>query len=66
MALTDAPRIVTSRMGRDDSHTLGRYLEAGGYDGLHKALSMTPEAVAAEVDEASLLGRGGAGFPAGR
>jgi len=58
MALTDAPRIVTSRMGRDDSHTLGRYLEAGGYDGLHKALSMTPEAVAAEVDEASLLGRG--------
>jgi NADH-quinone oxidoreductase subunit F len=53
-------------MGRDDSHTLGRYLEAGGYDGLHKALSMTPEAVAAEVDEASLLGRGGAGFPAGR
>ena len=66
MALTDAPRTVTSRMGRDDSHTLGRYLEAGGYDGLHKALSMTPEAVAAEVDEASLLGRGGAGFPAGR
>ena len=27
---------------------------------------MTPEAVAAEVDAASLLGRGGAGFPAGR
>ena len=27
---------------------------------------MTPEAVAAEVDTASLLGRGGAGFPAGR
>ena len=27
---------------------------------------MTPEDVAAEVDAASLLGRGGAGFPAGR
>ena len=27
---------------------------------------MFPEAVAAEVDAASLLGRGGAGFPAGR
>ena len=27
---------------------------------------MTPEAVAHEVDTASLLGRGGAGFPAGR
>ena len=34
--------------------------------GLRKALTMTPEAVAAEVDAASLLGRGGAGFPAGR
>jgi NADH-quinone oxidoreductase subunit F len=27
---------------------------------------MTPEEVAAQVDDASLLGRGGAGFPAGR
>ncbi|MDE3082602.1 MAG: NADH-quinone oxidoreductase subunit NuoF, partial [Acidobacteriota bacterium] len=33
---------------------------------LKKALSMFPEQVAAEVDAASLLGRGGAGFPAGR
>ena len=53
-------------MGYDDSHTLERYLATGGYDGLRKALAMTPEAVAAEVDAASLLGRGGAGFPAGR
>ena len=66
MALTDAPRIVTSRLGYEDSHTLERYLATGGYDGLRKALTMTPEAVAAEVDAASLLGRGGAGFPAGR
>ena len=66
MPLTDAPRIVTARLGHDDSHTLERYLATGGYDGLRKALTMTPEAVAAEVDAASLLGRGGAGFPAGR
>ncbi len=66
MAITDAPKIVTSRLGYDDSHTLERYLATGGYDGLRKALTMTPEAVAAEVDAASLLGRGGAGFPAGR
>ena len=66
MAVTDAPRIVTARMGYDDSYTLERYLATGGYEGLRKALSMTPEAVAAEVDAASLLGRGGAGFPAGR
>jgi NADH-quinone oxidoreductase subunit F len=66
MAVTEAPRIVTSRLGYEDSFTLRRYLATGGYDGLKKALAMTPEAVAAEVDAASLLGRGGAGFPAGR
>ena len=66
MALTEAPRIVTQRLGYDDSHTLERYLATGGYEGLRKALTMTPEAVAHEVDTASLLGRGGAGFPAGR
>jgi NADH-quinone oxidoreductase subunit F len=66
MALTDAPRIVTARMDDPDSYTLARYLQTGGYASLRKALGMTPAQVAAEVDAASLLGRGGAGFPAGR
>ena len=66
MAVLDAPRIVTSRLALEDSHTLARYLATGGYEALRKALSMHPEQVAAEVDQASLLGRGGAGFPAGR
>src|SRR5208337_1463933 len=66
MAKLDAPRIVTSRLGFDDSHTLERYVATGGYASLRKALSMTPSKVAEEVDAASLLGRGGAGFPAGR
>ncbi len=60
------PRIVTSRMGFEDSHTLERYLSTGGYEGLRKALKMSREQVSSEVDSASLLGRGGAGFPAGR
>ena len=64
--ITRAPRIVTSRVELPDSFTLERYLATGGYEGLRKALSMTPADVAAEVDKASLLGRGGAGFPAGR
>ena len=64
--ITDAPRIVTSRLEHEDSHTLRRYLATGGYEGLRKALSMSPDHVRAEVDAASLLGRGGAGFPAGR
>jgi NADH-quinone oxidoreductase subunit F len=66
MAASNVPRIVTARLDHPDSHTMFRFLATGGYEGLHKALSMTPEAVAAEVDAASLLGRGGAGFPAGR
>ncbi len=66
MAVTEVPRIVTSRLEYEDSHTLERYLATGGYEGLRKALGMTPEEVAHEVDAASLLGRGGAGFPAGR
>jgi NADH-quinone oxidoreductase subunit F len=66
MPLTDAPRIMTARLGDPDSYTIERYLETGGYQALRKALTMTPAEVAAEVDAASLLGRGGAGFPAGR
>ena len=66
MATLDAPRIVTARAEFGDSFTLARYLATGGYEGLRKALTMFPEGVALEVDEASLLGRGGAGFPAGR
>ena len=66
MATFSAPKIVSSRKDFDDSHTLSRYLETGGYVALKKALGMFPEKVAAEVDTASLLGRGGAGFPAGR
>jgi len=59
MAKLDAPRIVTSRMGFDDAHALPRYLATGGYTALRTALSMPPADVAAEVDAASLLGRGG-------
>jgi NADH-quinone oxidoreductase subunit F len=65
MAVTDAKPIITSRFGHDDSHTLDRYLATGGYDGLRAALAMAPTAVGDEVKAASLLGRGGAGFPAG-
>jgi NADH-quinone oxidoreductase subunit F len=65
MAITDAPKIITSRFGHDDSHTLTRYVATGGYQALRKALEMSPAAVGEEVKTASLLGRGGAGFPAG-
>ena len=58
--------MVSSRWGLADGHTLERYVETGGYEGLRRALSaMTPHEVTEEVKAASLLGRGGAGFPAG-
>jgi NADH-quinone oxidoreductase subunit F len=64
--ITGAAPIITARLVHGDSHTLERYLATGGYEGLRAALAMTPEAVREQVDKASLLGRGGAGFPAGR
>jgi NADH-quinone oxidoreductase subunit F len=63
--ITDAPRIITSRFDNADSFTLDGYEATGGYQALRKALSMGPTAVADEVKTATLLGRGGAGFPAG-
>jgi NADH-quinone oxidoreductase subunit F len=59
------PQMITGRFQHDDAHTIERYRATEGYEALRKALSMGPEAVHNEVKAASLLGRGGAGFPAG-
>ena len=64
--ITDAPRIVTRHIGNPESWTLRGYLASDGYQGLRKALRMTREEIHAEVNTANLLGRGGAGFEAGR
>ncbi len=61
----DGPKIVSQRFIYPDSYTLGRFEATGGYDGLRAALAQSPNAVHAEVREAKVLGRGGAGFPAG-
>ena len=52
------------RVGVIDPDALDSYLEAGGYQGLRKAVEMGPEAVVAEVKTSGLRGRGGAAFPA--
>jgi NADH-quinone oxidoreductase subunit F len=46
---------------------LPAYEQAGGYQAIRKVLKggMTPKAVIAEVKDANLRGRGGAGFPTG-
>ncbi|MEY4165760.1 MAG: NADH-quinone oxidoreductase subunit NuoF, partial [Actinomycetota bacterium] len=61
----DRPRIVTSRFEHADSYSLERYLATGGYQGLRKALARPSMEVHDEVKKATVLGRGGAGFPAG-
>ncbi len=60
------PHIVTSRFGMERSWSLQSYLASEGYQGLRRALGMTPEQVHEEVNGSSILGRGGAGFDAGR
>ncbi len=52
---------------RTDGEPLGlrEYEKTGGYEGLRKALKMSPAEVIAEVKAANLRGRGGAGFPTG-
>ena len=49
------------RLGRPA--TLADY---GAYQALGRARALAPAAVIAEVTEALLLGRGGAGFPTGK
>jgi hypothetical protein len=63
----DLPQpIVTARYGVPESWTLRSYLDGGGYEGLRRALSMPREELVESVTAATLLGRGGAGFPAGQ
>lgn len=58
-------RILTSNCGRGRPTPLAEYQASGGYAGLKKAVTMTPQTVVAEVKAAGLVGRGGAAFPTG-
>jgi len=66
--MTEVPQLVSSRWDVADGHTIDGYRASGsyaGYEGIRRALAMAPAAVMDEVRAATLLGRGGAGFPAG-
>ena len=49
----DRPQVVTSRFQYDDAHTLDRYHATGGYEGLRKALTMSPADVSEEVKKST-------------
>jgi NADH:ubiquinone oxidoreductase subunit F (NADH-binding)/NAD-dependent dihydropyrimidine dehydrogenase PreA subunit/(2Fe-2S) ferredoxin len=56
-------RVVLRNCGFIDPERIDHYLAREGYDGLARALEISPQGVIAEVQEAGLRGRGGAGFP---
>jgi NADH-quinone oxidoreductase subunit F len=57
-------RRVLARCGEIDPARLDDAIARGAYDGLRRVRQMAPEEVVSLVNEAGLLGRGGAYFPA--
>ena len=58
-------RLTFARVGVTDPVSLDDYLAHGGYQGLMRALSLSPADVVKEVTDSGLRGRGGAAFPTG-
>lgn len=58
--------LITSGCGETNPGSIDEYLAGGGYRGLDKALSQSPQQVIEEVLKSGLLGRGGAYFPPAR
>ena len=63
--LSGQHRLTLDRCGEIDALNIGEYILNGGYAGLARALSMTPDDVIEDVLASGLRGRGGAYFPAG-
>ena len=59
-------KVLTKNVPPDGSALdIQGYEQAGGYQGLRKALKLTPKEVVEVVKQSGLRGRGGAGFPTG-
>ncbi|MDR2858642.1 MAG: formate dehydrogenase [Novosphingobium sp.] len=59
-------RLTFKRAGKTRPLSLDDYEATGGWAGLHRARTLSPAQVIAEVTGSGLRGRGGAGFPTGR
>ncbi|MBP1763466.1 MAG: dehydrogenase (quinone) [Firmicutes bacterium] len=59
-------RLVLEHCGQIDATSITEYLAIGGYKSFEKALfDMAPEEIVKTIEEASLRGRGGGGYPTG-
>ena len=59
-------KLVLRNCGVIDPTSLDEYKRTGGFEGLERALAMSPEAVLVEVTKSGLRGRGGGGFSTGK
>jgi formate dehydrogenase iron-sulfur subunit len=58
-------RLTFARCGVIDPRSVDDYRAHDGYKGLERALTLTSDAILADVTASGLRGRGGAGFPTG-
>ncbi|MBM4235389.1 MAG: NADH-quinone oxidoreductase subunit NuoF [Firmicutes bacterium] len=58
-------KLILEQCGFIDARNIDSYLARDGYSALAQALEGEPQQVLAEIKQANLRGRGGAGFPAG-
>ena len=63
--LASQQRLTFARVGIVDPASVADYVIHGGYQGLRRALAMSPEAVVEAILGSGLRGRGGAAFPTG-
>ena len=64
--MADEHKVLLAGADERDLTQLAEYQAIGGYRGVAKARAMTPDDLIAELSQANLRGRGGAGFPLGR
>ena len=57
--------LVLALAGKVDPTDFNDYVSNGGYEGLKRALSLSPDEVVNEIKLSGLRGRGGGGFPTG-